>query len=91
MRFCMLESHGDCTSSYSISLDKEYTVGEFIDTVLKEKSDEWGDIEVVNEGSHSYSKGRLSYGNFPLEILSKNIKKAMSHGGWTNMDYLIYI
>lgn len=31
---------GDCTCAYRVELDKEYTVREFIETVLTEKSGE---------------------------------------------------
>lgn len=32
---------GDCTSGYKVTLDKEYTLQEFIDAVLTNKG-EWG-------------------------------------------------
>lgn len=92
MRFCMLESYGDCTSSYSIYLDKEYTVGEFISTVLKERSNEWGNIQIFNTDSCcTYSKGKINNNSFAPDILSKDIKKVTGHGGWTLMDYIIYV
>ena len=33
-------SYGDCCSSYDVMLDHEYTVQEFVEKVLKEKSGE---------------------------------------------------
>lgn len=32
---------GDCCCSYDVALDKEYTVEEFQQEVLKEKPEEW--------------------------------------------------
>ena len=36
------DTRGDCTASYDVQLDKEYTVKEFLETVLTQKVDEWG-------------------------------------------------
>ena len=52
---------GDCTRGYDIVLDKEYTVEEFIETVFKELSGEWGYFSIHNEEGepcceHSYGK-----------------------------------
>lgn len=84
-------TYGDCTNSYSIHLDKEYTVDEFINTILKKRPNEWGYIKIPSICKISYSNGNLTDGEFPYEILSKNIKNVDSHGGWSNMDYTIYI
>lgn len=91
MRFYIINSYGDCTSSYGINLDKEYTVGEFIDTIFKERSDEWGSIDIVNHYARSYNKGKFSYNGFEEDMLNKKIKKVTAHGGWTYMEYNIYI
>ena len=36
---------GDCTASYDVQLDKEYTVTEFLETVLTQKADNWVDTD----------------------------------------------
>lgn len=91
MIFHMIESYGDCTSSYNITLDKNYTVEEFINIILKDRPNEWGSIEVSNIDVCRYSQGKLLNENFSSDILHKNIKKVVSHGGWTLMDYIIYL
>lgn len=94
MVFSIIESYGDCTNKYNISLSKEYTVGEFIDTILKERTDEWGSMEILSASVCSYCsyyKGNLTNKKFAPDVLSKNIRKVVGHGGWTRMDYIIYI
>lgn len=51
MNFILCASSTDCTDSYHISFDKdeEYTVGEFIGKILKERGQrEWGKFEINN-------------------------------------------
>lgn len=91
IRFCRQYDCGDCTSGYSISLDKEYTVAEFIDYIFKERNGEWGGIEIVNHCSRSYKNGKFSYDGFEEDILNKKIKKVTANGGWSYMSYDIYI
>ena len=45
MRFCSIQSLGDCTDVYVIIFDhnEKYTVGEFMSTILKGRGkEEWG-------------------------------------------------
>ena len=87
---------GDCTMRYGIELDKEYTVKEFIDTILKEKSNEWGGIEIMtgnnsfSEVSYRYNYGKLS-GCIDEKYSGKKIVGAAASGGWSKMDYIIRV
>lgn len=87
----------DCTSVYDIELDKPYTVGEFIDTVLTELPKEWGYIGIDNKKSIfgdpccEYRYGKLVTQSLPDNILKKNIKEVRADGGWSRMDYKIKI
>ena len=40
-------TRGDCTAGYEVDLDKEYTLQEFIDAILTNKKDEWGEIKIA--------------------------------------------
>lgn len=93
---------GDCTRGYDVILDKEYTVKEFIETVFKELSGEWGYFGIHNdEGDFSarvfgeprceYRYGKLSTPPLPDEYLEKKIVKATGDGGWSRMDYQFWI
>lgn len=88
---------GDCTAPYWVELDKKYTVEEFIQTVLTRK-DEWGCIRIHQRPPVSrfdYPACNYRYGklltNLPKEYLDKTIKFAEADGGWTRMDYVLYL
>ena len=94
-------TRGDCTCGYSITLDKEYTVGEFIETVLTEKSGEWGYFGIrVSKGGFServfgnpcceYKWGKL-LSTLPEEYLDKKILSVTGDGGCSRMDYLFSV
>lgn len=88
---------GDCTAGYSVSLDKEYTVDEFIKEVLTNK--EWGYIGIHNEGQAWFSRGNpnCEYRGDKLitemdkDFLNHKVKAAKASGGYSRMDYTIYI
>ena len=92
----------DETAPYNSSLDKDYTVQEFIDTVFSERSREWGyfgimpktnlrNASLFGEPNCEYIDGRYRKGTTPFsdEILCKKIKRVRADGGWSRMDYLI--
>lgn len=87
---------GDETDSYNISFDKPYTVKEFISDILSIYQKEWGIIgikyEKTNENVSScgYSYGELT-SKMSNDIMDKQIEKAKGQGGWTRMDYLLYL
>lgn len=88
---------GDCTSEYDIQLDKNYTVEEFVETVLKEKSREWGYIGIYKKGEIfgdpvcEYRSGKLITESLPEEFLRQDIKEVKASGGWSRMDYEIKV
>lgn len=85
---------GDETSFYDVVLDKEYTVKEFIDAVLSERSDEWGEISISKERCLNASPSiEYRYGNIVSDptvmdiVLDRKITSVKAHGGWSLMDY----
>lgn len=85
---------GDCTAPYHVELDKVYTVDEFVHTVLTRK--EWGYIGIYCKGTIfgepkcEYRYDKLLYA-LPDDVLDKKIVKAEADGGWSRMDYLLWI
>ena len=85
---------GDCTAPYNIELDKAYTVNEFVHEVLTKK--EWGYIGIYCKGEFfgkpkcEYNHGRLLY-TLPNNVLNKKVVKAQADGGWSRMDYVLWI
>lgn len=80
---------GDCTTSYDVVLNKECTVREFIDEVLKKG--EWGYVRISDGSNIEYKNDKITYGGFGPNILDSKINKATAHGGWTRMDYVLDI
>lgn len=77
---------------HRVDLDKEYTVSEFINEVLKKEPNEWGYFKIKNtRETVEYRHGEILNNNFDNEILSARIISISAHGGWSNMDYLIII
>lgn len=85
---------GDCTAPYDVELDKEYTVNEFVQTVLTRK--EWGYIGIYCHGTFfgepkcEYKYDKLLY-TLPDNVLNKKVIKVKADGGWSRMDYLLWI
>lgn len=92
--------YGDACSSYDVMLDHEYTVQEFVEEVLKEKQDEWGNFTITTDFHYTYTNQKDScqykYGKITddfknAETKSQIISEVKAHGGWTAMDYFIKI
>lgn len=87
---------GDCTAGYKVTLDKEYTLQEFIDAVLTNKG-EWGYINVAKGDCAWYNYPRFSYRygevygepNLPEEVYGYKVKSVTASGGWSAMDYIV--
>ena len=92
---------------FDVTLDKEYTVKEFIDAVMT-KTDEWGCITVTTDPLPSMSwllkcpRCEYKYGKTVTakkndlfttapELLSKTVVSVSAKGGWTRMDYVLYV
>lgn len=89
------ETFGDCSAYYDVILDKEYTVEEFIEEILKIRSQEWGKFKIntfLNYQEYiEYSHGKQIKNNFSDDILKKNVIAVKAYGGWTQMDYKLII
>lgn len=90
---------GDCTTWYSVSSDGK-TVNDLIDFVIRCKRQEWGEIRIVPNGGNwildnicelEYSYGKITKDNIPEDIKNKCISKIDANGGWSNMDYIVYL
>ena len=96
------DTRGDCTASYDVQLDKEYTVKEFLETVLTQKADEWGAFYLMvrsrklfwQNPSCEYRNGKktgTTWANILIRYGDRRITKVCSDGGWTRMDYYIWL
>lgn len=92
----------DETAPYAVSLDRPYTVKDFIDAVIANNPKEWGriyvhtvhDIFACPSCEYRYGvvdQGSGRYGALTAELLGKPVKSASANGGWSNMDYVLNI
>lgn len=88
---------GDCTAGYHVNLDKEYTLQEFIDTVITNNKGEWGGIKIARRDCAWYNYPTIGYRygeitnepNIPKKVYGYKVKSVSACGGWTNMDYIV--
>lgn len=88
---------GDCTKGYDVKLRKKLTLEEFVNTIITENSKEWGQVERwerIGESNYKhiiyveYRYGEIKTKNPEYENdKNKTIKKIISRGGWSSMDY----
>lgn len=91
MMFLITDSFSDCTNIYDVSLEgRTYTIGEFIQEIFSKRSNEWGIIEIKDVDTINYRDGE-TIPRLDNEILDKKVRKVIAHGGWSRMDYTIYL
>lgn len=91
MKYLITGSSSDCTDIYKVNLEgKTYTVGEFIQEVFTKRSNEWGIIKIKDVDTINYRNGEM-IPRLDNEILDKKIQKVIAQGGWSRMDYTIYL
>lgn len=90
--------YGDACCRYAVMFDREYTVQEFIEDIIKEKPEEWGEFQIATDLKYPYTtsidicvyKHGQIISNFKKPDTAKmKIKEIVAHGGYTNMDYYI--
>lgn len=86
---------------YEVTLLEKCTVKEFVEYVLNTK-DDWGYIGIYNPEKGpffgypniQYSGGKLKAGSIVEdfgEFLDKPVINATASGGWSRMDYILYV
>lgn len=83
---------GDCTAPYDIDFYEKCTLKEFIDEVLSCK-DEWGYIDIRHNKISFRVEYRYGELKTPIsnEIFGRTVIFAEASGGWTRMDYKLYL
>lgn len=76
---------------YDVILDKEYTVQEFMDEILRERTYDKGDFHLVDSpGVIDYAYGHLSHGSRVTEPnASRKVKAVTAKVAWSYIDYYI--
>lgn len=101
MSFRLIQTHpagGDACAPYDVQFDNPYTVGAFVNEVLKKYSNEWGDFRLRRKECgyfDTFFALEYKYGELldilPTHIANLTIESATSYGGWSAMDYNLII
>lgn len=88
----------DCSGPIKVKFARNITVQQFIDDVLENHTEDWGEIGIEDGNYYSlgkpvieYNHGTLKTDTFPEEILNKKVLKAYGHGGYTYVGYKLTI
>lgn len=85
---------GDCTASYDVFLHQDYTLQKFMDDVVSQYPDEWGNFCITDKDGLSidieYSHGIINKG-YPDCLIKCPVISVNASGGWSKMDYNIKI
>ena len=87
----------DCTSAYAVMITEQGTVRDFIDTILRDKTNEWGYIGIASSESSfgqprmEYAYGKSNSRDAMKEYENKQIQSIRADGGWSRMDYILYV
>lgn len=82
---------GDCCAPYEVILNRECTLREFVDCIIKNER-EWGFVRVESwfDGNElEYRYGKILRSEFTDAELQSTIKTVVSNGGWSCMDYVV--
>ena len=96
------DTRGDCTASYDVQLDKTYTVKEFFEAVLEKKADEWGAFYLMVRSRKLFwqnpcceykhgSRTGTTWANILTRYGERQVTQVKADGGWTRMDYYIWL
>ena len=87
---------GDATSAYRITLQRTFTVKEFVERVLNERG-EWGKIEVELPDRTTVAWLKYSHGDITNEssnfasYYDHTIERVSGNGGWSNSNFYIEV
>ena len=87
---------GDASSAYRITLQRTFTVKEFVERVLNERG-EWGKIEVELPDRTTVAWLKYSHGDITNEssnfasYYDHTIESVSGNGGWSNSNFYIEV
>lgn len=88
-----MKVHPKYNSPYAygyVDFNREYTIGEFIEEVVKSNPAISGCFSIDGEQMFlNYSKGKFLNNKFPEEILNSRIAAVSFYSGFNRVDYVI--
>ena len=86
---------GDGITPYKVTDYEATTVGEFINEVLENYPNDWGDFNVGDGrfllNPHCEYRDGILLDEFQKTTLKKKIESVKAAGGWSRMDYAIKV
>lgn len=72
-------------------MDKEYTVFEFIDEILKSHPRDYGIINIDDKISYEYKDGVLDWALIPQELFNRVVENVEGMSSYYNTDYKLIL
>lgn len=83
--------HPDYIRIVGAEMDKEYTVVEFIDEILKSLPMDYGRINIDDKISYEYKDGVLDWALIPQELLNRVVENVEGMSNCYNTDYKLIL
>lgn len=83
--------HPDYMRIVGAEMDKEYTVVEFIDEILKSLPMDYGRINIDDKISYEYKDGVLDWALIPQELLNRVVENVEGMSKYYNTDYKLIL
>lgn len=83
--------HPDYSRIVGAEMDKEYTVFEFIDEILKSHPRDYGIINIDDKISYEYKDGVLDWALIPQDLFNRVVENVEGMSSYYNTDYKIIL
>lgn len=97
------KERSDCTTSYNVVMEKNYTLREFVDAIMS-KTDQFGDFAVFVGNLGFLERDSVIHGWYRCgfvrqeslpelteELARSMVLEAVADGGWGRMDYRVLV
>lgn len=83
--------HPDYSRIVGADMDKEYTVFEFIDEILKKHPKDYGRIDIDGKISYEYKNGVLDWALIPQELFNRVVENVEGMSSYYHTDYKLIL
>lgn len=83
--------HPDYSRIACAYMDREYTVFEFIDEILKKHPKDYGRINIDDKISYEYKNGVLDWALIPQDLFNRVVENVEGMSSYYNTDYKLIL
>lgn len=83
--------HPDYSRITCAYMDREYTVFEFIDEILKKHPKDYGRINIDDKISYEYKNGVLDWALIPQDLFNRVVENVEGMSSYYNTDYKLIL